>query len=211
LGGKEVLVMAGLAQHNSDIVLAPSRMNGSAGASSDGIHPGAVYRTALLACLIGAPAALIGGGLSGVIGFAYGAALALVSMRTIELTVRRLFCPEVRMARVWFGALVTLKFLLLAVLLTGAVWLATLGLVNLYAVVAGVALVHAVILMKAVEAWLLEALPPKRVAESEQRAAAASMTGPGPRVPGPGCATRAKRSAKGSRGGFYSRTAHPSR
>jgi hypothetical protein len=203
--------MARLPQHNSDIVLAPTRMNGSAGASSDGIHPGPVYRTALLACLIGAPAAFISGGLSGVIGFGYGAALALVSMRSIELTVRGLFSADVRMAQLWFGALVTLKFLLLAVVLTGAVWLATHGPANLYAVVAGIALVHAVILMKAVEAWLLEALPPKRVAEGEQRAAAASMTGPGPRVSVPGCATRAKRSAKGSRGGFYSRTAHPSR
>jgi hypothetical protein len=152
--------MVALAQHNSKIDVAPPRMKESGGDSLSEIHSEDVYRPALLACLVGALPAFISGGLAGVVGLVSGAALALVSLRTLELTVRRLFRPDVPLVGTWFGVLIALKFLMLAVVLTGAVWLASHRAINLYAIVAGVALVHGVILMHAVEAWLREALPP---------------------------------------------------
>ena len=156
--------MVALAQHNSDIGVAPSGMRDSVGDPMGLIRPEAIYRPALLTCLVGAVLAFISGGLAAVVGLVCGTALALVSLRTIELAVPWLFRPDVPYPRIWLGMLITLKFLALAVVLTGAVWLATYGVIDLFAMVAGIALVHGVILMQAVEAWVREALPPMRPA-----------------------------------------------
>jgi hypothetical protein len=115
---------------------------------------GRVYRTSLLVFAIAAALAWGRGGLPGLVGLAYGAAISLGSLRAIEIVVRGLFRPEVRLNRRVMVALLILKLPLLAVVLGGAAWLIVQQIANPFALVGGVALVQAVMFLKAVGSLL---------------------------------------------------------
>src|SRR2546423_1014301 len=74
---------------------------------------GRVYRTSMLAFLVLAALVWSRGGLPGLIGLSYGAALSLGGVRAIEIMVRGLFRPGVRWNPRWIVALMLLKLPLL--------------------------------------------------------------------------------------------------
>jgi hypothetical protein len=143
---------------------------------------GRVYRTSLIVFAAAAVLAGSRGGLPGLIGLAYGAAISLGSLRAIEMVVRGVFRPGMRCNQRQVVALMVLKLPLLSIALGGAAWMVVRNLANPFALVGGVTLVQAVIFLKAVGASLLSALPaePARVSapwmEPEHwRAVAASV------------------------------------
>jgi hypothetical protein len=126
---------------------------------------GRVYRTSLILFAMAAVLVAGRGGLPGLVGLAYGAALSLGSLWAIERVVRGLFRPGVRLNPRWVVALMVLKLPLLSIALAGAAWMVVQQIANPFALVGGVALVQAVIFLKAVGASLVSALPaePARV------------------------------------------------
>jgi hypothetical protein len=124
-----------------------------------------VYRTSMVVFAMAAVLVCGRGSLPGLIGLSYGAAISLGSLRAIEIFVRGFFRPGARRNQRQVVALMVLKLPVLSVVLAGAAWLAVQHLANAFALVGGVALVHAVIVLKAVGALLVSALPaePARV------------------------------------------------
>jgi hypothetical protein len=116
---------------------------------------GRVYRTSLLVFAIAAVLVWSRGSLPGLIGLSYGAAISLGSLRAIEIVVRGLFRPEVRLNRRIMVALMIVKLPLLALVLGGAAWMVAEQIANPFALVGGVALVQAVMFLKAVGSLLV--------------------------------------------------------
>jgi hypothetical protein len=146
-----------------------------------------VYRTSLLVWAV--MALLIGSrfGLASFIGLSIGAALALGSLRLIELTVRALVRPDAQVSTRQFTLVLFLKLPLLTVIMLGVVRAVMDGYANVFAFVGGVALVHAVIVLKAVGRWVIAPMPAEaRLAAREPwvarllAAARAGAHGPAP-------------------------------
>ncbi len=124
-----------------------------------------VYRTSLIAFVVLTALAWGRGGLPAVIGLSYGAVLSLGGLRAIEFVVRGLFRPGVRLNPRWIVALMVLKLPLLTLALGGAAWMVVRQIANPFALVGGVALVQAVMFLKAVGSLLVSshAVQPVRV------------------------------------------------
>jgi hypothetical protein len=118
-----------------------------------------VYRTSLVVFAMAALLVCGRGSLPGLIGLSYGAAVSFGSLRAIEMIVRGFFRPGVRWKQRQVAALMVLKLPVLSVALAGAAWLTVQHLANAFALVGGLALVHAVIVLKAVGSVLVSALP----------------------------------------------------
>jgi hypothetical protein len=118
-----------------------------------------VYRTSLIVFAVAAALVSGRGGWPALIGLTYGAAISLGGLRAIEIVVRGLFRPGVRLNPKWVTALMVLKLPLLSIVLAGAAWLSVHHLANPFALVGGLALVQAVIFLKAVGSLLVSALP----------------------------------------------------
>jgi hypothetical protein len=125
-----------------------------------------VYRTSLIVFAVAAALVSGRGGWPALIGLSYGTAISLGGLRAIEIVVRGLFRPGVRLNPKWVTALMVLKLPLLSVVLAGAAWLAVHHLANPFALVGGLALVQAVIFLKAVGSLLVSALPAPAVTVS---------------------------------------------
>lgn len=118
-----------------------------------------VYRTSLIVFAVAAVLVTGRGGWPALIGLSYGAAISLGGLRAIEIVVRGLFRPGVRLNPKWVTALMVLKLPLLSIVLAGAAWLAVHHLADPFALVGGLALVQAVIFLKAVGSLLVSAFP----------------------------------------------------
>jgi hypothetical protein len=132
-----------------------------------------VYRTSVIVYAVVAVYTLAYAGVTAWVGLTAGVALALASLRLIEWSVKTVLvspaaerdeedsAPRVagRPARSRAKAILTLiagaKYGVLGLIVAGAVWLAGTGGLSLPAFVGGIALVHAVIALKAVGAWLV--------------------------------------------------------
>jgi len=121
---------------------------------------GRVYRTTLVVWAI--TALIVSGrfGPAALVGFTLGTAIALGSLRLIELTVRNLVRPDVQIQARWFRVLCLVKLPVLTIVMAGAAWAVMSGRANVFALVGGVALVHAVIFLKTVSGLLVASLPP---------------------------------------------------
>jgi hypothetical protein len=120
-----------------------------------------IYRTTLLVWMV---TALIVGdrfGLAAIVGLSMGTALAAGSLWVIELTVRVLLRPEVQIEARRFMVILFLKLPLLTTLMVGVVWTVMAGYANVFSFVGGIALVHAVIVLKAVGGWMVAGLSPE--------------------------------------------------
>jgi hypothetical protein len=131
---------------------------------------GRVYRTSIGVFLVVAAMLSGCGGLPAVVGFAYGAALSLASLRLIEMGVRYLLHPGMSLNRARISMLMVLKLPVLALVLSGAAWLVTHHLANVFALVGGLALTQAVIVLKTVGASLVAAVSPEPRATEAARA-----------------------------------------
>lgn len=120
---------------------------------------GRVYRTSLIVFVSAAALVSGRGGLPALMGLSYGAAISLGGLRAIELVVRGLFRPGVRLNPKWVTALLVLKLPLLSVVLAGGAWLAVHHLANPFALAGGLALAQAVMFLKAVGSLLVSAFP----------------------------------------------------
>ncbi len=118
-----------------------------------------VYRTSLVVFAMAALLVCGRGSLPGLIGLSYGAAISFGSLWAIERVVRGFFRPGVRWKRRQVAALMVLNLPVLSVVLAGAAWLTVQHLANAFALVGGLALVHAVIVLKALGSVLVSALP----------------------------------------------------
>ena len=124
---------------------------------------GRVYRTSVVVFGIAAVMLYGRGGLPALIGFTYGAAVSLASLRAIELFARHFLRPERHLKRARVAMLMVLKLPVLGLVLSGAAWLAAHQVANVFALVGGVALVQTVIFLKTVGAALVAALSPEPV------------------------------------------------
>jgi hypothetical protein len=121
---------------------------------------GGIYRASLLIFAIAAAIFVVASGIPGLIGVCYGALVSLLSLRVLELIVRRFLRPGDPLNGVRLAIVLILKLPVLGVVLCGAVWLVVHQFANVFAVVGGVALVSAVIFLKAAELLLVSLLPP---------------------------------------------------
>jgi hypothetical protein len=121
---------------------------------------GGIYRTSLVVFAVAAAIFFGAGGIPGLIGVSYGALISLLSLRVLELSVRRFLRPEDPLGGVRLAVVQILKLPVLGVILYGAVWLAVHQIANVFALVGGVALVSGVIFVKAAELLLVTLLPP---------------------------------------------------
>jgi hypothetical protein len=120
---------------------------------------GRVYRTTAVVWALMAALIYSHSGVEALLGLSIGAAISLGSLRLIELAVRHLLCPGMPTRARHFTLLFLLKLPLLTVVMAGAVWVVMIGLANVFALVGGVALVHGVILLKALGNLVVAALP----------------------------------------------------
>jgi hypothetical protein len=118
-----------------------------------------VYRTALAVWAVVGLMLLVNRGLPAVLGWSFGAAVSLGSLRLLELTVLLLVHPSLNLSPGRIAMLLNLKLPLLTVLLAGLVWAAMEGKISIFALAAGLTLAPAVITLKAVGAWLLTVTP----------------------------------------------------
>ncbi len=81
---------------------------------------GRVYRTSVVVFGIGAVMLYGRGGLPALIGFTYGAAVSLASLRAIELFARHFLRPERHLNRARIAMLMVLKLPVLGLVLSGA-------------------------------------------------------------------------------------------
>jgi hypothetical protein len=140
------------------------------GLSSDGEAPGGldggfirrIYRTSFLVYVVVACYVAAYLGSAAWLGLTAGVALALGSLRLIEWSVGRFVTAlsgkdrpargAVSRAMLWTAS--AGKYLQLAAAVAAAVWAANAGYLNVIAFVGGILLVHTVIVLKAVGAWM---------------------------------------------------------
>jgi hypothetical protein len=131
-----------------------------------------VYRTSAIVYAIVALCVLAYAGVPAWLGLTAGVALALGSLRLIEWSVER-FVAAVRGEQPAPRALLMLiagaKYLLLGLAIAAVVWAAQLGVLDLPAFVGGIVLVHAVIALKAVGAWLVSADARRQTPDASKR------------------------------------------
>ncbi len=118
-----------------------------------------VYQTTMVVWAVLGLLAFAHGGLRSALGFSLGVAITLGSLQTIEWTVRFLFHPGMELTPGKIALLLNLKLPMLTLVLAGAVWAAVSGAASLLALVGGITLVPAVIVLKAVGAWLVSVMP----------------------------------------------------
>lgn len=114
-----------------------------------------VYRTTLWVWAVVAVLLFVNQGLPAFLGLTMGTAISVGSLRLLELTVLLFLRPGVVTKPNQVAVLLNLKLPLLTVLLGGAVWASVIGVANIFALVGGIVLVQAVIVLKAVGAWLV--------------------------------------------------------
>jgi hypothetical protein len=122
---------------------------------------GRVYRTTLVAWATVALLLFNHYGLAAVLGLSIGTAVSLGSLYSVELTVRLLTRPGVHAGGRYFTLLLFLKLPLLTAVMAAAVWAVLSGVANVFTLVAGVALVHGVILLKAVGGVVVAGVAPE--------------------------------------------------
>jgi hypothetical protein len=120
---------------------------------------GRVYRTTAVVWAVVAALVFAQFGTAAMVGLSLGTAIAVGSLRLIEVAVRCLLCPGMPTQPKHFTLFFFLKLPLLTVVMAGAVWIVLSGLANVFALVAGVAMVHGVIFLKAVGNLVVAALP----------------------------------------------------
>jgi hypothetical protein len=117
---------------------------------------GRVYRTSVIVYAIVSVYVLAHLGVPGWLGLTAGVGLALLSLRTIEWCAKRFLAPQDASRRrsfPWWGVAIG-KYLVFAVIVAGIVRAAQVQYLNLFAFLGGFALVHAVIVLKAIGASL---------------------------------------------------------
>lgn len=120
---------------------------------------GRVYRTSLIVFALVALMLAGRAGLPALIGFSYGAAVSLGSLKLVELMVRWVLRPDLPWNRARMSVLMMLKLPFLTVIIAGAAWMAVHGIANVFALVGGLAMAPAVIFLKTAGAGLLTVLP----------------------------------------------------
>lgn len=128
-------------------------------AQSERSYLAGVYQSAIRVGAIGAVVAAAGSRLPGLIGFVVGAAIALASVRSIQLIVRDVMRPGEPMMLERLLLLHLLKLPVLIGALAGVAWLVMNQSANPFALVVGVGLVPGVMFWGAVEDWLATVLP----------------------------------------------------
>jgi hypothetical protein len=118
-----------------------------------------VYRSAIRVSVLGAAVAVASSGLPGLIGFVVGAALALASVRIIQLIVCHVMRPGEVLMLERLLLLNLLKLPLLIAALVGVAWLVMNHIASPFALAVGVGLVPGVMFWGAVEDWLASVLP----------------------------------------------------
>jgi hypothetical protein len=154
---------------------------------------GRVYRTSLAVFVLVALMVAGRGGLPAVIGYSYGAAVSLGSLKLIELMVRWFLRPELPWNRARVSLLMVLKLPFLTVILAGAAWMSVHGVANVFALVGGLGLAPAVIFLKTAGAGLLNVLPSLPVPTARTAKSGARPPRPGtarPALPQPVPGTR---------------------
>jgi hypothetical protein len=143
-----------------------SRMRNQTTAPSDALEEqcglgfiARIYRTTLLVWVVAAIILADRFGPASFIGLSMGTAIAAGSLRLVELTVRVLLRPEVQVEARRFVLILFLKLPILTTIMVGVVWTVMTGYANVFAFVGGVALVHAVIVLKAVGGWMVVSMP----------------------------------------------------
>src|SRR5205823_5290820 len=120
---------------------------------------GRVYRTSSIVFALVAMMIAGRGGLTALIGFTYGAAVSLGSLKLVELMVRWFLRPELPWNRARVSLLMVLKLPLLSVIVAAAAWMAVHGIANVFALVGGLGMAPAVIFLKTAGAALITVLP----------------------------------------------------
>src|SRR5436190_1579122 len=120
---------------------------------------GRVYRTSLIVFALVAMMIAGRGGLPALIGFSYGGAVSLGSLKLVELMVRWLLRPDLPWNRARVSLLMVLKLPLVSVIIAAAAWMAVHGIANVFALVGGLGMAPAMIVLKTAGAALLTVLP----------------------------------------------------
>src|SRR5437773_1591208 len=135
---------------------------------------GRVYRTSLIVFALVALMLAGRAGLPALIGFSYGAAVSLGSLKVVELMVRWFLRPNLPWNRARVSLLMVLKLPLVSVIIAAAAWMAVHGIANVFALVGGLGMAPAMIVLKTAGAALLTVLPEQPafgwLAESRLRA-----------------------------------------
>jgi hypothetical protein len=119
-------------------------------------------RSIVAGCAVAAAVAFLRG-VSGLIGFIYGAAITLGIWRGIRIVVRACLRVDVPLRKTVLAVLLVLKFPVLVLIPAGAAWLIVHRIADPFALVGGIAFVQAVILLKALDVRVLALLPQETV------------------------------------------------